>query len=154
MEIDRDTYMGVEVLARLAACAPQGGCSSLTLAEWIDQPASYTQALLGVLVTGGLVRMRLGSPVCYELAGPAARISVADIFEAFDDAPSGPRNGSGDLDGTSGLWQSLKSHILLCLSSISLADISPDTEETLDHECESGGPRKHANERGIEEGRS
>ncbi len=117
--------MGVEVMARLAACAPRGGCSSRTLADWINQPSSYTQALLGVLVAGGLVRVRLGSPVSYDLARPAERISVAEIFEVFEEPPSGPADGSGAPDGTGWLWQSLTSHILLCLSSISLAEIAP-----------------------------
>ena len=137
MQISRSVYMGIEALARLAARGADTPCTTQGLAEWINQPVSYTETLMARLLGAGLVRAGHGPGDGYYLARPAHRITVAEVFRAFDephDMPSRPLNGVTleplaiqDLRGTDLLWESFKSHFLLFLNEILLTDITPDS---------------------------
>lgn len=137
MQISSSVYMGVEALVRLAARGAATPCTTQGLAEWINQSVSYTETLMARLLGAGLVGAGHGPGNGYYLARPAYRITVADVFRAFDephDVPSRPINGVTlepleiqDLHGTDLLWEAFKRHILLFLNEISLADITPDS---------------------------
>ena len=137
MQISNSAYMGVEVLVRLAAYEPNRCCTVQALAEWINRSTSHTETLLSRLRAAGLVRASRGHGGGYQLSKPAERITVAEIFKALDE----PRVLSGpplnaitlepetleNLHGTDLLWEGLRSHILLLLSGVSLADIAIET---------------------------
>jgi Rrf2 family iron-sulfur cluster assembly transcriptional regulator len=129
--------MGVEALVCLAAYEPDRPCTAQALAEWIHRSLSYTETLMSRLRAAGLVRARRGPGGGYRLSKPADRMTVAEIFKAFDE----PRVLTGrplnaitlepetieNLHGTDLLWEGLKSNILRLLSGISLADIAIET---------------------------
>ena len=148
MQISSVVYMGVETLVRLAAQREDRPCTTLGLAEWINQSVSYTETLMARLCGAGLVKARHGSVGGYYLARPAQRITVADVFRVFDephDLPNRPIDAVApepvaiqNLDGTDLLWEAFKSHILLFLNEISLADITL-ADITLNSAGERGG---------------
>ncbi len=137
MQISNSAYMGVEVLVRLAAYETDGPCTAQALAEWTNRSMSSTEMLMSRLRAAGLVRATRGSGGGYYLNKPADMITVAEIFKAFDEPrvlSRRPLNAITlepetleNLRGTDLLWEVLKSHILLHLSGVSLADIAKET---------------------------
>jgi Rrf2 family protein len=137
MQISNSAYMGVEVLVRLAAYEPNRCCTAQALAEWINRSMSHTEILLSRLRAAGLVRASSGRGGGYQLSKPAERITVAEIFKALDEPRvliGPPLNAITlepetleNLHGTDLLWEGLKSHVLLLLSGVSLADIATET---------------------------
>lgn len=141
MQISSSAYMGVETLVRLAVQNADKPCTTQGLAEWINRSVSYTESLMARLCNAGLVVSRHGPGGGYILARPAERITVAEVFQAFDD-PSDfanrPLNADkleaeeiGNLHGTDLLWVSLKSYILLFLNGVSLADLAPEAVDLI-----------------------
>jgi Rrf2 family iron-sulfur cluster assembly transcriptional regulator len=134
MQISSSNYMGVETLVRLAVQNANKPCTTQGLAEWINRSVSYTESLMAQLINAGLVVARHGPGGGYTLARPAHRITVAEVFRAFDEPrglPARPLNAVTlepetiqNIHGTDLLWELLKSHILLFLDQISLADIA------------------------------
>lgn len=159
MRISTNAYMAVEILARLSAQGTDTPCTTQGLAEWINRPLSRTEALMARLREAGFVRGRHGSGGGYTLARPANGITVAEVLKALDEPlglPERHRDAIGleseasrDLHGADLVWELLKSHILVLLSGISLADLAPEMDRITDHKCENGEPRKHMNEHGI-----
>ena len=151
MQISPSAYMGVETLVRLAAQDADRPCTTRGLAEWINRSVSYTEGLMARLRDAGLVVARHGPGGGYLLARPADRITVAEIFWAFDApaSPSGrPLDASTleameirDLHGTDFLWAALKSNVLLFLNRVSLADLAPEMAEPVDDGGHDGAPR-------------
>ncbi len=137
MQISNSAYVGVEILVRLAAYEPDRSCTAQALAEWINRSMTHTETLMSHLRAAGLVRSRRGPGGGYHLTKPADQITVAEIFEAFDEPrvlSRRPLNAItlepetlNNLDGTDLLWEVLKSRILLFLSGVSLADIATET---------------------------
>jgi len=137
MQISNSAYMGVEILVRLAAYEPDRPCTAQALAEWIHRSMSYTEALMSRLSAAGLVRARKGPGGGYHLSKPADRMTVSEIFKAFDEPrvlSRRPLNAItlepetiDNLRGTDLLWEALKSRILLFLSGVSLTDIATET---------------------------
>lgn len=84
MQISSSAYMGVETLVRLAVQNADKPCTQ-GLAEWINRSVSYTESLMARLSNAGLVVSRHGPGGGYILARPAERITVAEVFQAFDD---------------------------------------------------------------------
>ncbi len=150
MQISNSAYMGVEVLVRLAAYEPDRPCTAQALAEWIHRSQSYTETLLLHLRAAGLVRASRGHGGGYELSKPAERITVAEIFKAFDQPRvliGPPLNAITlepetieNLHGTDLLWEGLKSHVLLLLSGVSLADIATETTHWFADDETDGSP--------------
>ena len=137
MQISNSTYMGVEVLVRLAAYGPDRCCTAQALAEWINRSMSSTETLMSRLRAAGLVRATRGPAGGYHLNKPADMITVAEIFMAFDEPHvlnRRPLNAITlepetieNLHGTDLLWEGLKSHVLRLLSDVSLADIATES---------------------------
>jgi len=137
VQISNNAYMGVEVLVCLATDEPDRPCTAQALAEWIHRSLSHTETLLSRLRAAGLVRARKGPGGGYHLSKPADRITVAEIFKAFDEPRvlnRRPLNAMTlepetieNLHGTDLLWEGLKSNILRLLSGVSLADIAIET---------------------------
>ena len=137
MQISNSAYMGVEVLVCLAAYEPDRPCTAQALAEWTNLSMSSTETLMSRLRAAGLVRATRGPGGGYHLNKPAERITVAEIFKAFDQPRvlnRRPLNAITlepetieNLHGTDLLWEALKGRILLFLSGVSLADIAIET---------------------------
>ena len=137
MQISNSAYMGVEVLVCLAAYEPDRPCTAQALAEWTNRSMSSTETLMSRLRAAGLVRATRGPGGGYHLNKPAERITVAEIFKAFDQPRvlnRRPLNAITlepetieNLHGTDLLWEALKGRILLFLSGVSLADIAIET---------------------------
>ncbi len=137
MQISNSAYMGVEVLVHLAAYETDRPCTAQALADWTNRSMSYTETLMSRLRAAGLVRATRGPGGGYHLNKPADMITVAEIFTAFDDPHALSRRPLNaitlepetleNLHGADLLWEALKSHILLFLSGVSLADIATET---------------------------
>jgi len=149
MQISNSAYMGVEVLVRLAAYETDRPCTAQTLGEWTNRSMSSTETLMSRLRAAGLVRATRGPGGGYHLSKPADRITVAEIFKAFDEPRvlnRRPLNAItlepetiDNLDCTDLLWEVLKGRNLLFLSGVSLADIATETAHSLaDDEPDNG----------------
>jgi Rrf2 family protein len=129
MQITTSAYLAVECMAHLADCTLDRPGKTLWLAQAIHRSVSYTEALMARLRRAGLVTAKKGSGGGYVLSRPADRITIAEIFKAFDE-PRGVGEGpSGkpqhyDMPNTEALWESLRSTVLLFLGGISLADVA------------------------------
>ena len=138
MKISNSAYLGVECMVRLAACGAGEPCTVQGLAERHKRSVSYMEALMAQLRQAGLVKAKRGPGGGYYLTRTADQITVAEIVQAFDerrDIDGHPVNATTlepediyNLHGTELLWGSLKSYILLFLSGVSLADITPATD--------------------------
>ena len=132
MQIGTSTYLSVEALVLLAVQSPDTRCTKQGLAEWINRSVSYTESIMARLRTAGLVRVRPGRGGGYYLARPAHQITVAEVFEAFDephgsfDSPNGEK-----FHGTDILFEVLKTEILYFLDEISLADLALETPDLI-----------------------
>ncbi len=137
VQISNSAYMGVEFLVCLAAYELDRPCTAQALAEWTNRSMSSTETLMSRLRAAGLVRATRGPGGGYHLSKPAERITVAEIFKAFDQPRvlnRRPLNAITlepetieNLHGTDLLWEALKGRILLFLSGVSLADIAIET---------------------------
>ena len=109
--------------------------SPLTLAEIAarqDISLSYLEQLFAKLRRGGLVRSVRGPGGGYLLARSAEAIRISDIVLAVDEPIRATRCQPGSpvsCQGVKGrcmthdLWEELSNHIVLFLSSVSLADV-------------------------------
>jgi len=141
MPINSNARMAVEMLALLAAQRADTPCPTETLAEWINRSVSYTKTVLARLRSAGLVTAKHGPGGGYCLARPAHRITVAEVFRAFDAldalcvqsvAPSAPSDSDNTApSGTDLLWEALKRSVVRYLEDVSLADIAPATDESM-----------------------
>ena len=138
MRISRSAYLAVECLVRLVGSSREAPCSGSSLARQLELSVPETESLVSQLRTAGLVESREGLDGGYYLTRPAHRVTVFEALQAFDEphlpgATSGNRHQTvADLCGTDLLWESLKGYVLLFLQGVSLADIAPQSPETLD----------------------
>ncbi len=139
MRFTNSAYLAVECMAHLTDCTLDRPGKTLWLAQTIHRSVSYTEALMARLRRAGLVTAKKGSGGGYVLGRPADRITIAEIFNAFDGprgtgpCPTG-RNDAGDMPNTEALWDSLRSTVLLFLGGISLAEVADGgAREIRDH---------------------
>lgn len=141
MKISSNQYFAVESLAHLANWEASRPCPTEVLAGSINRSLLFTEELMAELADAGLVTKEGGPHAGYCLRRPAHRISVAEVFRAFD-ASDGSDDGSSvttslsqseidALSGTSLLWEALNSYVLLFLEGVSLADIAPKSNQPL-----------------------
>lgn len=129
MQITNSAYLAVECMAHLTGCTLDRPGKTLWLAQAIHRSVSYTEALMARLRRAGLVTAKKGSGGGYVLSRPPDRITIAEIFKAFDEprgtgtCPTG-RDDAGDMPNTEALWDSLRSTVLLFLGGISLAEVT------------------------------
>ena len=136
MQITSSAYFGVETLVRLAGSNAARPCTAEELAHAINRSMSYMEGLMSRLRDAGFVTGRKGPGGGYHLSRPAVRITVAEIFRAFDEPrwreyqrtrnTSLPQSAIDKIQRTDLLWESLKSRILLFLEGVSLADLVPE----------------------------
>ena len=88
MNISPVVYDAVELMVRLAAADRY--VTAGELAARVARSPSSTEALLARLRSGTLVKTVGGHRRGYRLAGPAALISAADVFEAVSRGKNDP----------------------------------------------------------------
>ena len=129
---------------------------TLWLAQAIHRSVSYTEALMARLRRAGLVTAKKGSGGGYVLSRPADRITIAEIFKAFDE-PRGTGDGPPgkpqryDMPNTEALWESLRNTVLLFLGGISLADVANGGTDEIWHRYRMAGARAEKAAIGAEE---
>ncbi len=98
---------------------------------------SYLEQLFGKLRRSGLVESVRGPGGGYNLARPAADVSVADIITAVDEPMDNTQcGGKENCKGgekrcmTHELWESLNAHIFSYLRSVSLAQLVKQNQKS------------------------
>ncbi len=125
----RYAVMAMTDLARNSDGSPM---TLAEIAERQDISLSYLEQLFAKLRRGGLVRSVRGPGGGYLLSRSAEAIRISDIVLAVDEPiratrcqPGSPMSCQG-VKGrcmTHDLWEELSNHIVLFLSSVSLADV-------------------------------
>lgn len=129
MQIPARVDYAIRAMLELAAADPER-LSRDDLAERQQLPARYLESILRDLARDGLVNGHRGAAGGYELARPAADITVADVARAVD----GPlamvaqqRPGSVSYPGPSAhladLWVGLRAAIRSVMDHVSLDDL-------------------------------
>lgn len=145
MRISAKTDYAVRAAAELAAAEPGTWVKAEAVANAQDIPLPFLLNILSELREAGTVLSRRGSVGGYQLARPAAEISVADIIRAVD----GPlaniagvvpedveyRGAAAALRQT---WVALRVRIRSVLEEVSLSDLAagrlPDPVARLTHD--------------------
>ena len=84
MKLSTKTRYAARALAQLASAPADRPISARELAECQDMSTKYLEAILKSLNSAGLVRTIRGNCGGYELARPAERITLKDLFEALE----------------------------------------------------------------------
>ena len=126
MRLSRNSYLGVEFLARLARRSTNEPCTAQELAGSIERSVSYAETILARLRGAGLVKPLRGPGGGYRLAKTPDSITVAEIVRAVDERLGDPpaRAPIEPLDGAALLWDALQRYSLHYLERITLADVA------------------------------
>lgn len=128
----RLTTKGRFAVTAMIDVALHGGDSPVTLAAVSERQRislSYLEQLFGKLRRHGLVESVRGPGGGYNLARPAANLSVADIILAVDEPIDATQCGGREncLDDrrcmTHELWAGLNAHIFSFLQAVTLAEL-------------------------------
>lgn len=132
MKLSTKGRYAVVALAGLAL-EPEGLRVNLSeISRREDISLSYLEQLFVRMRRAGLVTATRGPGGGYQLARPAAEISIADILIAVDETISALERGGGAEGASSGtraqsltnrLWEGVSAHLYVYLSRMSLADV-------------------------------
>ncbi len=129
MHISAKSDYAVRALLALAA-SPDGLVKIETLAAAQQLPRKFLEAILGDLRRAGVVRSHRGAEGGYELARPAAAISIADIIRAVD-GPLAEIRGLrpedarylGAAEHLQTVWIAVRASLRSVLDEVSIADV-------------------------------
>jgi Rrf2 family iron-sulfur cluster assembly transcriptional regulator len=132
MRLSRNSYLGVEFLARLAERSADRPCTASELASWIGRSISYAETVLARLRAAGLVRPLRGPGGGYRLAKAPDSITIAEIVRAVDELLGFPPalGATEPADGAGLLWASLQRYTLCHLERVTLSDVARGCAET------------------------
>ena len=130
LRLSKKTDYGLLALQYLANEAPSGVASARIIAERYDIPVELLAKVLQHLARFGFVAAQKGAHGGYQLARPAASISLADIVEAIDGplaiTACGRKDEQCDQYGSctvrDPLWK-VKDRILTVLQTTTLAEM-------------------------------
>ncbi|AFM18538.1 rrf2 family protein, putative transcriptional regulator [Mycolicibacterium chubuense NBB4] len=131
MRMSAKAEYGVRAMVQLATV--DGGALVTTddLARAQSIPAQFLVDILSDLRTDRLVRSHRGREGGYELARPAADISIADVLRCIDGPLASVRDiGLGDLPysgptaALTDVWRALRASMRSVLEQTSLADVA------------------------------
>jgi Rrf2 family protein len=117
----------IRALTEIAASGPQPiTAQRISHAQAI--PQGFLLNILGELRRAGFVRSHRGSAPGYELARPAARITIADIIAVIQRDLSRPTLEEVTYPGAAGplrdMWLAVRSSLFSVLGSVTLADVA------------------------------
>ena len=130
MRVSAKVNYALRAMAELAA-APPGLMTAEQLASAQHIPPKFLESILSQLRTGGLVASHRGAEGGYELARPAAEISVAEVIRVLE-GPIATVRGvrpdeleyDGAASGLRGIWLELRTQMRGVLEQATLADIT------------------------------
>lgn len=121
----------VRAMVQLAAISDGELAKTDVLAKAQGIPAQFLVDILSDLRTDRLVRSHRGRDGGYELARPAAEISIADVLRCIDGPLASVRDmGLGDLpysgptSALTDVWRALRASMRSVLEETSLADVA------------------------------
>ena len=132
MRITAKADYAVRAAAELAAAEPGGALmKGEQLARSQSIPQNFLENILTELRRAGIVRTRRGADGGYQLARPAAEITVADVLRAVEGplaAVQGNRPESLEYTGAAAhlpeVWVALRANLRSVLEHVTLADLA------------------------------
>ncbi|MBS9535366.1 Rrf2 family transcriptional regulator [Mycobacterium sp. M1] len=131
MRMSAKAEYAVRAMVQLATAEPGSLVKTDDLAAAQGIPPQFLVDILAELRTGRLVRSQRGRDGGYELARPAAEISVADVLRSIDGPLASVRDiGVGDLPyagptaALTDLWRALRASMRSVLEETSLAAVA------------------------------
>ncbi len=131
MRMSAKAEYAVRAMVQLASADEGAVVKTDDLAKAQGIPPQFLVDILSDLRTDRLVRSRRGRDGGYELARPAAEISIADVLRCIDGPLASVRDiGLGDLPysgptaALTDVWRALRASMRSVLEETSLADVS------------------------------
>ena len=131
MRMSAKAEYAVRAMVQLAAADEGSVVKTDDLAKAQSIPPQFLVDILSDLRTDRLVRSRRGREGGYELARPAAEISIADVLRCIDGPLASVRDiGLGDLPysgptaSLTDVWRALRASMRSVLEETSLADVA------------------------------
>lgn len=131
MRMSAKAEYAVRAMIQLAAAPPGEVVKTEDLANAQGIPAQFLVDILADLRADHLVRSHRGREGGYELARPAAQISIADVLRCVDGPLASVRDiGLGDLDyagptrSLADVWRALRASMRSVLEETKLADVA------------------------------
>ncbi len=131
MRMSAKAEYAVRAMTQLAAVDSGALVTTEDLAKSQGIPAQFLVDILSDLRNDRLVRSHRGREGGYELARPAAQISVADVLRSIDGPLASVRDiGLGDLPYTgptealTDVWRALRASMRSVLAETTLADVA------------------------------
>jgi Rrf2 family protein len=130
MRVSAKVDYALRAMAELAA-APPGLMTAEQLASAQHIPPKFLESILSQLRSGGLVASHRGAEGGYELARPAAEISIAEVIRVLE-GPIATVRGvrpdelqyDGAASGLRGIWLELRTQMRGVLEQTTLADLA------------------------------
>lgn len=131
MRMSAKAEYAVRAMVELATAADGALVKTDDLAKAQGIPAQFLVDILTALRTDRLVRSHRGREGGYELARPAAEISIADVLRCIDGPLASVRDiGLGDLPyagptaALTDVWRALRASMRSVLEETTLADVA------------------------------
>ncbi len=131
MRMSAKAEYAVRAMTQLAATAPGVLATTDDLARAQGIPPQFLVDILSDLRADRLVRSHRGRDGGYELARPAAEISIADVLRCIDGPLASVRDiGLGDLEYTGptsalpDVWRALRASMRSVLEGTTVADVA------------------------------
>lgn len=131
MRMSAKAEYAVRAMVQLATAEPGVVTKTDDLAHAQGIPAQFLVDILAALRTDRLVRSHRGRDGGYELARPAAEISLADVLRCIDGPLASVRDiGLGDLPysgpttALTDVWRALRASMRSVLEQTTLADVA------------------------------
>jgi Rrf2 family protein len=131
MRMSAKAEYAVRAMVQLATVEPGTLVKTDDLAKSQGIPPQFLVDILSDLRTDRLVRSHRGRDGGYELARPAAEVSIADVLRCIDGPLASVRDiGLGDLPysgptvALTDVWRALRASMRLVLEETSLADVA------------------------------
>jgi Rrf2 family protein len=138
MQITRATDYAVRVTIHLATSPASARVPGPVLARAVDAPESFVSKVLQQLVQAGLVTSQRGMGGGFQLARPAADVSLLEVVEAIEGPtqlnlclPQGPNCSRKDWCGAHPVWAEAQAALVKVLGKASIAQLARDSVSNL-----------------------
>jgi Rrf2 family protein len=138
MQITRATDYAVRVTIHLATSPASARVPGPVLARAVDAPESFVSKILQQLVQTGLVTSQRGMGGGFQLARPAADVSLLEVVEAIEGPtqlnlclPQGPNCSRKEWCGAHPVWAEAQAALVKVLGKASIAQLARDSVSNL-----------------------